>query len=540
MIHRTQKPRRLTLSALTLASLLFAMHGGCVIHAQKKSGGKVKPGAKLLPKATPTPDSGQKPVATQLPPSILVRWQGKPGVNRYRLQLATDEKFEDVVFDQAVEGQQYVVKDLPPGNYFWRVAPAAAETSITYSRPERVSFGGEAKVEAASVLMPADATGWRVATGEVAKVAPANLRPGGVVDFVGLGPDGRVFAVDGASGISLWTSRYNTAAAGQASSPKAVNFEPLVFGDPQRGAYVVVATQGGVRALLGDTGRETWRAGLEGTAASGVTADLDGDGKQELVVVTEDPEMFYVINPVSGRVLASQKLSGEVAGSPYPIDAGGRRGVLLGLKKGLVELRGADGLVIAEAKIDEDVTTAPLVTRRGEMAFMAVGGSSALWALSVPDLKVLGAIRAEDDSVRGSLASADVDGDGSAEIVMVTRRGRVALVSTVDGTVLWFAEGAESAASAAFADVNGDNVLDVLVPGAGSTFALGFSGRDGSLVMRVEESGKGLEQKSAGRTRTLVVTPAIDGGGWLVGGDPAGTGLRAVELPKGSVKTASR
>jgi hypothetical protein len=538
MTHRTEKPRRLFFGALTLASLIFAMHGGCAVHArQKKSGGKVKPGAKLLP--PPPTDSTRKPVATQLPPSILVRWQGKPGVNRYRLQLATDGKFEDIVFDQAVEGRQYVVKDLPPGDYFWRVAPAAAETSIAYSTPERIRLGTEAKVEVASVVMPADATGWRVATGEVVKVAPANLRPGGVVDFVGLGADGRVFAVDGASGISLWTSRYSPTAAGQTTSPRAVNFEPLVVGDPTRGAYVVVATQGGVRALLGDTGRETWRAALEGTAASGVAADLDGDGKQELVVVTEGPEMFYVINPFSGRVQTSQKLSGEMAGPPYPFEGGGKRGVVLGMKKGNVEFRGADGQVISEAKIDEDVTTAPLVTRRGEMAFMAVGGNSALWALSVPDMKVLGAIRAEDDSVRGSLAAADVDNDGSTEIVMVTKRGRVALVSTSDGAVRWFAEGGESAASAAFADVNGDGVLDVIVPGAGSTFALGFSGRDGSLVMRVEESGK-VSGQASGRTRSLVVTPALGGGGWLVGGDPAGTGLRAVELPKGSVKTASK
>jgi outer membrane protein assembly factor BamB len=540
MTHRTRTLRRLTLSALVLASCLFAMHGGCVVGAQKRSGGKVKPGTKLLPNAPPTPGSNQKPSAPPVPPSILVRWPGKSGINRYRLQLATDEKFEDVVFDQAVEGRQYVVKDLPPGNYFWRVAPAAAETSLTYSRPERVTLGSSAKVEVASVVMPADAAGWRVATGEVAKVAPANLRPGGVVDFVGLGADGRVFAVDGASGISLWTSRYHTAAGAQTSSPTAVNFEPLVVGDPLRGTYVVVATQGGVRALLGDTGRETWRASLEGTASSGVAADLDGDGKQELVVVTEGPEMFYVLNALSGRVLASEKLSGETAGPPHPSDAGGKRGVLLGLKKGRVEFRGVDGRVIAEAKIDEDVTTAPLVTRRGEMAFMAVGGDSALWALSVPDLKVLGAIRAEDDSVRGALASADVDGDGSTEIVMVTKRGRVALVSTDDGTVRWFAEGGEVAASAAFADVNGDGVLDIIVPGTGGTFALGFSGRDGSLVMRVEEGGKVSGQKAGGRMRALVVTPAPGGGGWLVGGDPAGTGLRAVELPKGSVKTASK
>jgi hypothetical protein len=58
--------------------------------------------------------------------------------------------------------------------------------------------------------------------------------------------------------------------------------------------------------------------------------------------------------------------------------------------------------------------------------------------------------------------------------------------------------------------------------------------------MKVEEGGRaGAEQKSGGALRSLVVAPALGGGGVLVGGDPARTGLRAVELPKGSVRTAS-
>lgn len=549
MTNELTRPR--TLGALALAACLAAAAPfAAAAPAQKKSAPqkkkaeKVKPGANLLPGVEKPPASARGPVAAQLPPSILVRWQGKPGVNRYRLQLATDEKFEDVVFDQAVEGRQYVVRDLPPGNYFWRVAPAAAETSVSYSEPERVSLGSEQKVSVASVVMPADASGWRVATGEVLRLAPAGLRTGGVFDFVGVGPDGRVFAVDGASGISLWTSRFNPrAAAGQPSESKEVTFAPLVFGDAQRGgAYVVVATQGGVRALLGDTGRETWRASLEGRPAEGAATDLDGDGTAELVVVTEDPSMFYVLNPGSGRVVASQKLSGDVAGAPYPFTAGGRRGVLLGLRKGgRVEFRGGDGQLIAESKLDGDVTTAPLVTMRGDTPFMAVGSDNGLWAFSVPELRALGAIRADDDSVRGTLSAADVDGDGSSEIVMVTRRGRVALVSTLDGNVRWFAEGANDAASAAFADLNADGVLDVIVPGGGSTFALAFSGRDGTLVMKVEEGGRaGGAERPGGAPRSLVVTPSLGGGGLLVGGDPGRTGLRAVELPKGSVKTAAK
>lgn len=510
--------------------------------AQKGKAEKVRPGKTLLPAAQQPPAAGQQPVARQVPPSILVRWEGKPGVNRYRLQLARDQKFEDIVFDQAVEGRQHVVKGLAPGNYFWRVAPAAAETSTVYSRPEPVSLSGQEKVEVASVLLPADAAGWRIATGEVVMLSPATLRAGGVVDFVGLGADGRVFAVDGASGISLWTTRFNPAAAGQQGSDgKPMTFAPLVLGDGQRGASVVVATQGGVRALRGDTGRESWRASLDGRPAAGVATDLEGDAGPEVVVVTRDPEMLYVLAAATGRLISSQKLSGEIAGEPYPFTAGGRRGVLLAMKNGRLELRGADGAVISETKLDGDLTTPPLVVARGQDPVLVVGGTEGLWALSLPDLKALGAIKADDDSARGRLAAADVDGEGAPEIVMVTKRGRVALVSTSDGNVRWHAEGATDAASAAFADVNGDGVLDVIVPGGGSTFALGFSGSDGTLVMRVEEGGKGGGGPAAGGAlRSLVVTPSLSGGGLLVGGDPARTGLRAVELPKGSVKTASK
>jgi outer membrane protein assembly factor BamB len=552
MTHVTHLPCTRTLSLLLALSVcLFVSHAAAQKRAAQKSSapsqktqgqkqsGDQKPGTTPARSADKRSEAAQTPEARQLGPSILVRWQGKPGVERYRLQLARDEGFEDVVFDQAVEGRQYVVKGLVPGNYFWRVAPAAAETSAAYSRPERVTLGNEEKVKVASVLMPKDAAGWRTATGDVLRLAPAGLRTGGVVDFVGVGADGRVFAVDGASGISLWTMRFNPTAGGQSSEGKLVTFAPLVLGDAQRGASVVVATQGGVRALRGDTGREVWRANLEGRTASGVVADLDGDGNAEIVVVTQDPEMFYVLNANSGRVLSSQKLGGEVIGAPYPFAASGKRGVLLGLKNGRIEFRGPDGAVISESKLDGEVTTAPLVASRGDMSFLVVGSDNGLWAFSVPDLKALGAIKADDDAVRGTLAAADVDGDGSSEIVMVTKRGRVALVSTADGNVRWYAEGATDAASAVFADVNSDGVLDVIVPGGGA-FALGFSGRDGSLVMKVEEGGRaGSEQKSGGTLRSLVVAPSLSGGGVLVGGDPSHTGLRAVELPKGSVRTAS-
>lgn len=509
---------------------------------QKQSGAQKKPAAQKKVDATKPQSAVKATGATQkaqeIEPSILIRWQGKPGVNRYRLQLATDEKFEDVVYDQAVEGQQHLVKGLPSGNYFWRVASAAAETSTIYTRPERVSVSdAPGKVEVANVLMPADTGGWRTATGEVVRLVPAQLRTGAVVDFVGLGADGRVFALDGANGISLWTARFSATPVVTTGEASFASFAPLVVKTQGGATSVVMATQGGVRAVNAETGRELWRTTLEGRAASGVSTDMDGDGSAEVVVVTEDPGMFYVLNGSSGRALSNQKLDGETSGTPFPFADANTRGVVLGFKKGRVELRKADGSKASEVQIDGEVTTAPLIVMRGQLAFLVVGTDSGLWAMSVPDLKVLGVIKAEDDAVRGALAAADVDGDGTTEIVMVTKRGRVALVTTTDGNVRWYSEGATDAASATFADVNADGVLDVIVPG-GDSFALGFSGRDGSLVMKVVEGGRPVEGKGKA-LRSLVVAPSLSGGGMLVGGDPARMGLRAVELPKGSVKTAS-
>src|SRR5207248_6472693 len=135
-----------TLCLLALFASLFALPA----HAQKPAATRGRPAQKQSDAqkkpaaALKKPDSRQARArevapaarARELGPSILIRWQGRPGVERYRLQLATDEAFTDIVFDQAVQGRQYVVKGLPPGNYFWRVAAAAAETSAAYSRPE--------------------------------------------------------------------------------------------------------------------------------------------------------------------------------------------------------------------------------------------------------------------------------------------------------------------------------------------------------------------------------------------------------------------
>jgi len=72
---------------------------------------------------------------------VTIQWNKQKGITRYRLQIAADEKFQDVFFDRRVTGSRYVVSDLSPGSYYWRVAPAEGELG-EFSRPVKFFVSG--------------------------------------------------------------------------------------------------------------------------------------------------------------------------------------------------------------------------------------------------------------------------------------------------------------------------------------------------------------------------------------------------------------
>ncbi|HKC65960.1 MAG TPA: hypothetical protein VKB86_20115, partial [Pyrinomonadaceae bacterium] len=80
---------------------------------------------------------GKTQTTTQSKTSLHLVWPGQQGVLRYRLQVARDDQFRDIVFDRAVFGTEYLVTELAPGNYYWRVAPAVKETG-TFTKPRLV------------------------------------------------------------------------------------------------------------------------------------------------------------------------------------------------------------------------------------------------------------------------------------------------------------------------------------------------------------------------------------------------------------------
>jgi hypothetical protein len=70
---------------------------------------------------------------------VAIGWNTQAGIHVWRLQIAADEKFQDVFLDRRVMGQKYLVAEIPAGYYFWRVAPADSQA---YSSPVRFFISG--------------------------------------------------------------------------------------------------------------------------------------------------------------------------------------------------------------------------------------------------------------------------------------------------------------------------------------------------------------------------------------------------------------
>ena len=49
--------------------------------------------------------------------TVHLRWGPRPGVSRFRLQLASDRNFRDIVFDRVISGLETDINDLAPGKY---------------------------------------------------------------------------------------------------------------------------------------------------------------------------------------------------------------------------------------------------------------------------------------------------------------------------------------------------------------------------------------------------------------------------------------
>jgi outer membrane protein assembly factor BamB len=488
-----------------------------------------------------------RPQARQVGPPLRITWKEQAGVKRYRLQVARDPQFADIVFDRIVYGLEYTVNELPNGQYYWRIAPAPQETG-QYSQATSVQVGdaggartgGGGQVDRlpddSRAVAATDTTGWRTATGNVSQPIAAPLRTGASLDFVGVNEEGMVYALDGTNGVALWTARFRPRARRGETTGNggALPVTPVLLPTGRGTANVVVAFEGGVRALDGNIGRELWKATVAGRAASGAAADLDGDGRAEVFIVSDGKPTLTVLDGETGKLIAQSALDATAVGAPAIFRTQGVRGVVLAFEGGLVDVRGGNAERVLSIKLDAQMTTPPLFIQSGGGAIVLVGTEKGLIALNANDLKPLWRVATDEDAPRGRLASTDLDSDGVPDAVMVTKRGRTVAVNTTNGKIMWYSTGATDAGSASFADLDGDGALDVIVP-AGPAFAAGFNGRSGEMIWKAEDESRRATDAGgqANSMRAFATAPVSSGSvGYLIGSDPARMGLRAVSLPK--------
>src|SRR6266550_1127868 len=142
----------------------------------------------VLAQTAPSPDNVQTNNT-----EVHLRWGARPGISRYRLQLASDSAFSDIVFDGVVAGNDYQIKDLSPGRYFWRIAPLTGKLG-DFSSAGSIEVGKRILPESPMLLQnippindssrlrsgpvsPIVARGgWRAAVGDIAHPLLAHLR----------------------------------------------------------------------------------------------------------------------------------------------------------------------------------------------------------------------------------------------------------------------------------------------------------------------------------------------------------------------------
>lgn len=442
---------------------------------------------------------------------VTLHWAARRGVSRYRLQLANDAEFTDIVVDRVIAGLEYQVADLPIGKYFWRVGPVGdtfreSSSGVIDIRAAAANTGTAPQQTPTGTPRIVTQGGWYSAIGSSSTPILGHLRSLTREDIVTVAGS-RVLALDATNGVELWATRLNTQS----------RVMPIAVRSATGLDNILIIAASAASMLDGRTGRALWQAKLPAVVSTAQAIN----GK--IFIVDNSLERLFVINSAGGQLLAQAQLPGRAVGTPAPFELN-PHSVLLALEDGRVEVIDETGNVLRSGSAGSVATTAPLFVRSARGTFVLVGAKDGLTALNAADLRPLGRINLKGDTPRGALAAVDLDGDRNPEVVMPTERGQVFVVKSDEGRVLWTAD-AHHADVPAFADVNGDGTLDLLAMSReGSAFAL--SGRDGTIIWKEETGTMAANHAPASRSRSIVVARTTSGL-LLITSDAGGSGLRA-------------
>jgi outer membrane protein assembly factor BamB len=367
------------------------------------------------------------------------------------------------------------------------------------------------------------------ATGEISTPMAVQLRNGSGPDFVGVNSEGTVYALAGTDGIALWTARYKRGRSreGRFTVPQK-QFVPVLI--PSTPARMIVAFDKGVRALEGTTGRELWSTELPGRALMGLAVISEGRADPEVYLIDEKLDQMFMLNGGTGKIEAQIRLKDQAVATPLYFASKDFRALLIPVRGGSIELRKAEGEYLRSIDIGAEITTAPVLVETSRGTWLWVGTRKGLIAFDTDDFQKVALIALDGDYPIGSLSIAASESYKATDLVMTTNDGRIVAADITTLKVRWSAEGSSNATAAAFADLDDDGRLDVIIPGK-NAFAIALSGLDGSLIWQSDAKESNEDKtKTESLPRSLSTARVSDGRLLVVGTDPALAGLRAQEV----------
>lgn len=397
-------------------------------------------------------------------PALLVKWTAKVGVTTFRTTLLHQRR-------QVIIGTHGSSRDglgeQDDGVYILDGKTGARATFIAtpatvggQGRREDLDVGGVAASGDSVVfttdngqVVSADRSGhirWqrKLLEGKV-RPAPALAQLGGdaTLDVVVGDEAGVLWALDGASGEPLW--RFET---GQDDRVGIVGAVAIGAVDADGVLDVIAGARDGVlRALSGATGQVLWEVTRDsGMHASPMIADLDGDGRREVLASWSYGDVV-VVDLATGKELFAATLRQDdggiegLFGSPMPVPGieapngpKGRRGpaVLLtgtswwGAEDGVVGLgqwerrfKHRRGRVSATAVVASlgGVPTGIVGTESGDViGYTAAGQARVLARVGAP--------------IEAPALLADVDGDGGLELLVGSTDGKLTCFGLPSGS----------------------------------------------------------------------------------------------------------
>ena len=265
--------------------------------------------------------------------------------------------------------------------------------------------------------------------------------------------------VIGKAGTDLWRWKSNGRFMTYPSVLKREGKPALIYASDNRGNLT----------CLDGLGKLVWQATLEsGTDwSAGVVADLYGDGHQ-VFIQTDASGNIWIFDALSGKVLRKTKISGQpVSPSVGDLDGDGKLEIIVATNDGSITALSSDLSTLWRIKIggasESWATSAPVMfsASNGKSYIIAASSTGEIFCL---DAKGNASWQYPTGvPVSSSISIGDFDQDGEADIFLITHSG---IIYRFDerGNVIWNIDmQGRSLAPGAIADIDGDGKLEYVV-----------------------------------------------------------------------------